>query len=597
MPSWRDAILDQFVPRISKLSLVSDPDNLLTEEHTAIALRNKGFDILEFSNAIEFRYSYEMLYRSVWDRGEKTELVVILHTPKADLNPVPFDLLETGKQFYFSIAELFPLFSPPILEQLDKSILDALYAVKQLYPKERLSDDSTMDFIFRTVYKIDSNSINDEIELLKALSYIHFGSSDIPEIMLHHLTKQLLEKNVFKNLAIYDLLFSKDAYSEFVIAKHKSFMEQSPEMRLAQYVKKNQSGIAQYLELLPTEIPGIDVNYKEWIAYAYRFASLASSIYLYNTEYIPQLLELSAQTNHTYMDWLQNHIAGLIVNPSASPVMVHHIPHYLARQYNANKRRIALIVMDGLALDQWITLKETLPDSNVRFVEQGVFSWVPTLTAVSRQAIFSGKRPYEYATYINTTSHEEHYWHIFWETNGFNSNEILFLKGINDNLARIKAIASDQKKEICGFVINKIDDILHGMALGMQGMHNQIKVYAETGFLSEFIAILNDNNFDVYLTADHGNIDCVGSGRPRESSIAMSRGERAQVYKYRELLDTIKNEFPETIAWKPINLPNNYYPLLSYGKNAFVPKGQQLISHGSISMQESIVPFVKIERK
>ena len=33
MSSWRDAILNDFVPNVSKLTLVADPDCLLTEEN------------------------------------------------------------------------------------------------------------------------------------------------------------------------------------------------------------------------------------------------------------------------------------------------------------------------------------------------------------------------------------------------------------------------------------------------------------------------------------------------------------------------------------------------------------------------------------
>jgi hypothetical protein len=216
---------------------------------------------------------------------------------------------------------------------------------------------------------------------------------------------------------------------------------------------------------------------------------------------------------------------------------------------------------------------------------------------VSRQAIFSGKRPYEYEKYINTTSFEENYWNIFWENAGLNKNEIIFQKTNGDDIADIENLISDQKIKICGFVVNKIDDIIHGMALGMQGLHSQIRMYAEAGYLSNLFNILITNNYDIYLTSDHGNIDCVGSGSPRESSIAKTRGERVRVYKHKELLNKIKNEYSESIEWHPVNLPNNYYPLLSYGKNAFISKGKKMISHGSISIQETIVPLIKIERK
>ena len=38
--------------------------------------------------------------------------------------------------------------------------------------------------------------------------------------------------------------------------------------------------------------------------------------------------------------------------------MLHHIPHYLARQATDNNAKIALVVVDGLAMDQWLVIRE-----------------------------------------------------------------------------------------------------------------------------------------------------------------------------------------------------------------------------------------------
>ena len=71
MDNWRDAILNDFVPNVSKLTLVADPDSLLTEEKLALELRRRGFDLIEFNDPVEFRYAFESKYRSIWDRGDK----------------------------------------------------------------------------------------------------------------------------------------------------------------------------------------------------------------------------------------------------------------------------------------------------------------------------------------------------------------------------------------------------------------------------------------------------------------------------------------------------------------------------------------------
>jgi hypothetical protein len=596
MPSWRDSILNQFVPQLSKLSLVSDPDNLLTEEKTARALRQKGFDILEFSDAIEFRYAYESQYRAIWDSGHKTELVVILHTKQFYLDSLPFDLLESGKKYSFKLADLFPIFSPPILEILDKNLLDLLYEIRGSYPQKRISDDSTIDFFLKYLYKINIDQIYNEIDLLSVLLHIHYSCYDFPERIRNRLQILLSENPQFTSLPVKDLLYDKDAFIEYIIEKHEDFLNNAPEVIFNRLAKTNSNKIKPYLEEISRTIPSADSNYKEWQAFSKKFAALSSNIYIHNSDLIEQLNHLSEKINNIYIDWIQNTFQSLITIPPVFPAMVHHIPEYLFFQYNHNKQRKALIVIDGLALDQWYTLKYSLPENNFRFIENVVFAWAPTLTSVSRQALFSGKRPFEYEKYIDSTSNEKNAWSLFWQNNGLNSKDILYMKGIDDNISAIESMIDNPNIKIGGFIINTIDDIMHAGQLGMEGLHNSVKLFAKKGMICQLLNLFFENNYEVWITSDHGNIDCTGIGNPNEASIASSRGGRARIYKTVELRQKIKSEYNESIIWNSNSLPKNYLPLLADKKDAFIQNGKKSISHGSITIQETIVPFIKIER-
>ena len=124
MSNWRDTILKEFVPNISKLTLVADPDALLTEEKLALELKNRGFDLIEFNDPVEFRYAYESKYRVKWDQGEHTDLVVVLRIQDSEIEALPYDLLKTGRKLVFNLGELFPNLSYPVIEKLDRSHLD-----------------------------------------------------------------------------------------------------------------------------------------------------------------------------------------------------------------------------------------------------------------------------------------------------------------------------------------------------------------------------------------------------------------------------------------------------------------------------------------
>ena len=90
--NWRDLILQNLQPGVSRLTLVADPDGLLLEEDVLSALGDMGFDVLTFSEPITFRYAYEANYRSRWDRGEAAHLVVVVQGGPQELRRLPFDV-------------------------------------------------------------------------------------------------------------------------------------------------------------------------------------------------------------------------------------------------------------------------------------------------------------------------------------------------------------------------------------------------------------------------------------------------------------------------------------------------------------------------
>ena len=65
--------------------------------------------------------------------------------------------------------------------------------------------------------------------------------------------------------------------------------------------------------------------------------------------------------------------------------MPHHLPRFLARQMEDENAKIALIVMDGLSMDQWLVVKNALAPRQpaFRFREQSVFAWISSLRSVA----------------------------------------------------------------------------------------------------------------------------------------------------------------------------------------------------------------------
>ena len=661
MSSWQDAILNDFVPNVSKLTLVADPDYLLTEEKLALELIGRGFDLIEFNDPVEFRYAYESKYRSIWDRGEHTDLVVILRLQDAELESLPYDLLRAGRKLSFNLWDLFPNLSYPVIDKLDRSLLDALFDAQRRSPPDRMGDNATKDFTLRHVFGIAAELIADEVELLRALLRLHYGKLQIPLMLAERLVQVLKSHDGFKTWPFSEIVPDDEAFFAFLQERWPLFLsrlgsanqvrEDSPEYGLKypgpdhlpfdhQDIKVYidnlflegklmpveatdievdagswvRSGIAmagvddeeirvsRLFDLVEKDLPTAEARYADWTAFAPKWAELSSLIHCGNSiEHQIRLREICDAVNTTFAGWLADHYSSLINLPPTNPAMLHHVPRRLARDIeDSGSSRAALIVVDGLALDQWVTIRQLLQkqDVNLFMRESATFAWIPTLTSVSRQSIFSGKPPLYFPSSINSTNSEEKLWKQFWEGHGLSRLDVAYQRGLGDGDASsvLDSAIHPGKTKVVGLVVDKVDKIMHGMQLGSAGMHNQIKQWCQGGFLTALVGQLLDYGYEVWLTADHGNIQCDGKGRPSEGVIAETRGERVRVYPTPELRSRVAQSFPFAHEWLPVGLPADYFPLVAGGRDAFVNPGVAIVGHGGVAIEEVIVPLVKFER-
>ena len=662
MSSWRDTILSDFVPNVSQLTLIADPDCLLTEEKLALELRGRGFDLIEFSDSVEFRYAYEFKYRSIWDQGEHTDLVVVLHSQDAELESLPYDLLQTGRKLSLNLGTLFPNLSYSVIEKVDRSLLDTLFEAQRKSQPERMGDNATKDFILRHVFGITAELITNEVELLRTLLRLHYGKPELPLILAERLIQILYSRDKFKSWSLSEIVPDDDAFFAFLQERWPLFLSRlgsvnqvredvlecnlkylgpdrlpfdhkdikvyidnlflegkltpvettDVEVDAGSWVR---SGIAtsgmdsdrlripRLFDLINKEPPTLEARYSDWISFALKWAELSSLVHCINSnENQTRFRETVDALNSTFAEWLADNYASLINLPPTNPVMLHHVPRRLARNIeDSGNSRAALIVMDGLAMDQWVTIRQLLrkQDANLVMRESAAFAWIPTLTSVSRQSIFAGKPPLYFPSSINSTSSEEHFWKQFWEGHGLSRFDVAYQRGLGDGDAAdvLDSIFHPGKTKVVGLVVDKVDKIMHGMQLGSAGMHNQVKQWCQGGFLIDLVNQLLKYDFEVWLTSDHGNIECAGKGRPSEGVIAEIRGERVRVYPTSELRAEVAESFPFAHEWQPVGLPADYFPLVASGRDAFVNPGVSIVGHGGIAFEEVIVPLVKFERR
>jgi len=311
-----------------------------------------------------------------------------------------------------------------------------------------------------------------------------------------------------------------------------------------------------------------------------------------------QFAQLCIHTNKIFYTWLIENYGGIFNYPASSPLMVHHIPGFISHCLkNKQCQRAAFILVDGLAIDQWLILKDTMKKQglSVPIEETALFAWLPSITPISRQSAYSGKVPRYLANTLHRTDQDEAGWRQFWADHELAQAEVAFIDvhGDANDLAKIDDIITPQTRAV-GVTLFKVDKIMHGMQLGAVGMANQIQTWAEEEFLFQLIFALRAKGFDVFMSSDHGNTEAIGIGLPQEGVLSDKGGERCRIYSDPLLMNTCLTAFPEALRWENSSLPDNLAVLLApYGKS-FATEGKKSLTHGGPSIEEVCVPFLRI---
>ena len=308
---------------------------------------------------------------------------------------------------------------------------------------------------------------------------------------------------------------------------------------------------------------------------------------------------LRERVDPVFWSWCEQRLPTLPSVPSAhAPAMLHRTVDFLAARRTAGEKKVALLVFDGLALDQWATIREELLRAGGKFAfdEATTFAWLPTLTSVSRQAIFSGLRPREFADTIDGTAAEKSLWVRAWQDRGLKLPEVVYQKTLQrvEQLPALEELISHPAVKVAGLVVDMVDELIHDAKLGKRAVAQQIREWCATGFVEQIFRLLFQQGFHIYLTSDHGNTEARGVGKPAEGATADVRGERVRIYRSDALRRTTAEAWPAARQLDLPGLPPSVLPLYADHGAAFVAVGEPVVVHGGASIEELVVPFVRV---
>jgi hypothetical protein len=668
---WRDSILRHFTPEVAaavRLTLVSDPDQLLAEQVILEGIQRSGFEVVTYDDPLALRFAYESSYRRQWDQGRPTALVVLLRSERAEPEELPYDLLKLARRYgrihRFSIAEIFPGLSSRVLIRVSPLHYDGVAKAVAVHEPAKLGERGTKDFLLQHVFGWTIESIQTPADIVRHLVRRHYRNEQLPQILDDRLIERLEGSGRFQNWPLDRIIPDRQAFFAFLQERWPGFVLRhvsreagkepneleisltfpgppdlpfdDPDVRIYidnLFIEGYLSPVAtvprtkvqgtwlewgvaagtehdtvlrfeRLTEQLADRVPEDTASYREWAQFSLRWAewsALAAELELDN-DLLSKTSDVWTEVDQRFGQWIQEHFPSLQnLAYVPTPAMVHHIVHHVSHGWKPGTgAKIALLVVDGLPMAQWVPLRRSLPGPEVlELREDATFAWVPTNTPVSRQAIFSGEAPFYFVQSIRTTAKDETHWRRFWEGRGARGPSVQFIapraqEPESGLFERLTVAADHPGCEVLGAVIPTIDAMAHGGVTGTRGFHAQVAHWAADGHFRRIVEALIDRGFTVYVTSDHGNLECTGIGKPNVGLLADERGERAHVFDNDLVRSNTHDEYPGTILWPPTGLPEDYLPLLAAARGAFVTQGQRRITHGGISLEEVVVPFVTI---
>lgn len=385
-----------------------------------------------------------------------------------------------------------------------------------------------------------------------------------------NLNREVLIKDKTLDL---DLLYG--AYNE--LYENLSFHEKTSSYIIKKVYGKN--NVENYLWKIKNEllalISGNDLNYNTWIQIAPKkgnaeYLAAKSDIYIDLSFVDEEFKKFIAEGYKTISSVIQKD----------SPVMVSRIMDFIAKK----NEKIALIVIDGMSVFDFNVLSSEF--EGIDYQENYIYAMIPTTTAISRQSLLSSKFPVELDKPFDLSREEKEFIKNA-KSLGYLDKQICYTRGYDTDIGPgIKCLS---------IILNDIDNLVHSQMQGRIGMYNDMHLLAKSGKIQNLISKLYKMGFSIYLTSDHGNTLCTGLGVVKGTGVEIeTKSKRMLIFKdfanNSEMIDNYN-----LIEYPGYYLDKQYRYYVCNTGTSFDIKDSVVMTHGGISIDEVIVPFIKVK--
>ncbi|WP_196601792.1 PglZ domain-containing protein [Pectinatus frisingensis] len=316
-------------------------------------------------------------------------------------------------------------------------------------------------------------------------------------------------------------------------------------------------------------------SYRDWFA----LAEIKAKIDTLSTEY--RLDFDTSQVNRAFRDYVLKEFGKLSTEMNKeTPVLVSRAMEYM----HDHSDKFVVIVMDGMSEFDWSIIAKSFHD--LLYEQSAAFAMIPSTTSISRQCLLSNKTPGQLMEPWKQSKEKQEFVACA-RSMGYTDNQIGYERGYDAQFGSFVK---------CGAVIiNDVDDMVHAQHQGRLGMMNDIGVLSDQHKLADMTKRFLAEGFDVYITADHGNTPCTGLGKLMGTGVETETKSRRMI-----VLQNFADKDGLMQKYGLIEYPKYYmnkaldYLICDVG-DSFDAKGEAVMTHGGITIDEVIVPFIKIK--
>ena len=614
MSNWIDKYKKLVISSHKKHLIIADQDLLFEYNELQQAFLSEGYTLLNCKTALSVRLDFELKVRDSSAR-------YLIIAPNNYFPPPDMEILVHFQSV--GLPGLFPNLDAKAIKGLT---FNALCVLSNIKPYEELSHEKTLKFLLENLYNVDFDTLTSnksKERIMNALITIFLEKNGINEPLtkfISHITRPFFPLLVSKGLTKLHLVnylqeqwasyvnhsMSELNFNASILIKSLGYLftfeyikpvQVSPEkyhsfskpLKIGIFIDENghnDNELEGLIEYLKQQVEIIEDMADQWFKIIHVLANAKLKYLLSENDHLKKEYgKIEVILNLRFQRFIDNNYGSLFsLSGVRKPVVVSRILEHL-KSKPANKK--ALVVIDGMNYWQWNIIGKALSDADIGYTSNATLAYIPTITAWSRQAIFKGDKP----DLSTDNSKEMKLFETYWQQHGLSGYQISYKKfGIKEPLI-LEDISPDTT--MLALVCNDLDDIMHGSILGNEQLKTSTEQWIVKSKIVESIAGLKAKGFQVYITADHGNIEATGLKNLtiKDKLGALSRGKRHLHFTNETLMENFMS------LNSTIEMGKKGLSLYLKKQEAFTNENTLVITHGGSHIWEVIVPFICINEQ